>query len=97
MKNKINKVSPIIMALALIVEKMKHLPKCNFIIVYTRDINSMSVDEVENTSKNLSLLVSSLCGRGIMCVLKEPDDTHDDGDVLFFENPHMSEYSWDNK
>lgn len=90
------KYSNIISALALIVEKMKHLPKCNFIIVYTKDINSMSFDEVENTSKNLSLLVSILSDRGIICVLKEPDNTHD-GDVLFFENPHMSEYTKDTK
>jgi len=87
----------IVEALALIVEKIKNLPKCNFIIVCTKDTNSMTADEIENTSKNLSLLVSSLSGRGVICVLKDPDDTYADGDVLFFENPHMSEYNKDKK
>lgn len=89
--------SNIISALALIVEKMKHLPKCNFIIVYTKDINSMSIDGVENTGKDLSLLVSILSGRDTICVLREPDNTHDDGDVLFFENPHIGEYNKDTR
>lgn len=81
-------------ALKVVVEKIKTIP-CNFVIIYAKGVNSITKDELDSKNCGMSLFVSEMVGRGVICLFKEPVGNNKNGDVVFFTNPHINEYNGD--
>lgn len=81
-------------ALKVVVEKIKTLP-CNFVIIYAKEVHNLTKDELDVKNFGMSLFVSELVGRSVICVFKEPVGNNKNGDVVFFKNPHINEYKGD--
>lgn len=77
MKNKIDKVSP---ELQEIVDELKKHPQCSYVIFYEKDANK---SYTYKDSFFMSLVLSTLSGRDITCVLKEPDEHYKDKTTLY--------------
>ena len=81
-------------ALKVVVEKIKTLP-CNFVIIYSKEVHNLTKDELDGKNFGMSLFVSEMVGRSVICVFKEPVGNNKNGDVVFFKNPHINEYKGD--
>lgn len=81
-------------ALKVVVEKIKTLP-CNFVIIYAKGVRNLTKDELDGKNFGMSLCVSEMVGRSVICVFKEPVGNNKNGDVVFFKNPHINEYNGD--
>lgn len=91
MENLNKKIPP---ALKVVVEKIKTL-SCNFVIIYSKEVHNLTKDELDGKNFSLSLCVSEMVGRSVVCVFKEPVGTNKNGHVVFFKNPHINEYNGD--
>ena len=81
-------------ALKVVVEKIKTLP-CNFVIIYSKEVHNLTKDELDGKNFGMSLFVSEMVGRSVICIFKEPVGNNKNGDVVFFKNPHINEYKGD--
>lgn len=81
-------------ALKVVVEKIKTL-SCNFVIIYAKEVHNLTKDELDVKNFDMSLCVSEMVGRSVICVFKEPVGNNKNGDVVFFKNPHINEYKGD--
>ena len=88
----LNKEIPL--ALKVVVEKIKTIP-CNFVIIYAKGVSNITKDELDSKNFGMSLFVSEMVGRGVICLFNEPVGNNKDGDVVFFTNPHINEYNGD--
>lgn len=91
MENLNKKIPP---ALKVVVEKIKTL-SCNFVIIYSKEVHNLTKDELDGKNLSLSLYVSEMVGRSVVCIFKEPVGTNKNGHVVFFKNPHINEYNGD--
>ena len=57
--------------------------------------SNITKDELDSKNFGMSLFVSEMVGRGVICLFKEPVGNNKNGDVVFFTNPHINEYNGD--
>ena len=64
-------------------------------MIYAKGVRNLTKDELDCKNFGMSLFVSEMVGRGVICLFKEPVGNNKNGDVVFFKNPHINEYKCD--